>query len=127
MCIKKARRAFAKSYMKKIIALGAFFAPFVASAQAAPGSNVNALISWFHALIKSLPPIILTLAVVYFFWNVAKYVLASGDEEKRKEGQQGIVYGIIGITVMVSIWGLVTFLTSTAGFGATTITAPQVF
>ena len=113
--------------MKKIIALGFVLTPFMAGAQIAQGaSTVSGLIAFLKDGLSTLTVLILAAAVVYFLWNVFGYVIASGDETARKEKQSGIIYGVIGIAVMVSIWGLVNFLTSSAKLDTTTRTAPSL-
>ena len=52
------------------------------------------------------------LALVYFLWGVIKYIRASGDEDKQ-QAQKMVIYGIIGLFVMVAVWGLVQVLVST--------------
>ena len=52
-------------------------------------------------------------------WGVFLYVTKGGDEEKRKEGQRFIAYGILALFVMVSIWGLVNVLDRTLGLDDT--------
>lgn len=112
--------------MKKILAFCVMFMPFMASA-ATDFSTVDKSVVSLGGLLKSATTLILALAVVYFLWNVFKFVMAAGDEEKRKEGQQGIIYGLIGIAVMVSVWGLVAFLTGSTGIGAGTAgSAPTI-
>jgi hypothetical protein len=39
--------------------------------------------------------------------------LMATDEEKRQRGKDIVIFGIIGIFVMTSIWGLVNILDST--------------
>lgn len=113
--------------MKKVIAFGALFAPFMASAQIAAGaSTVPGLIAFLKDFLSTATVLILAAAVVYFLWNVFGYVMASGDPEKRAEKQSGIIYGVIGIAVMVSIWGLVNFFTSSAKLDTTTQSAPAL-
>lgn len=113
--------------MKKIIALGVLFAPFIASAQIAAGvGTVPKLISFLKDALNTATVLILAAAVVYFLWNVFGFVAAAGDAEKRSEKQSGIIYGVIGIAVMVSIWGLVNFFTSTAQLSNTVIPAPSL-
>lgn len=58
-------------------------------------------------------PILISLALVAFMWGVLKYILPAGDEGKMKEGRQMMIYGIIGIAVMVSVWGLVNLVIET--------------
>ena len=68
-------------------------------------------------------PVLITLGVVYFVWGVVQYVIADGEEAKTK-GRDRIVFGIIGLAIIMSVWGLVTILTdtfiTTPGSGAPT-------
>ena len=57
-----------------------------------------------------LIPIVFALALLYFFWGLATYILSSGDPEKKEEGRNKMVWGIVALFVMASIWGLVNFL-----------------
>ena len=115
--------------MKKVIALGgALFAPFIAFAQVNPSGvqDVNSLITFLKGLLQTATTLILAAAVVYFLWNVFGFIMAAGEPEERAKKQSGIIYGVIGIAVMVSIWGLVNFLTGTAHLNPTTVPAPTL-
>ena len=57
--------------------------------------------------------LLIGLAVVFFLVGVVKFMFSAGDVEKRKEGRTMMIYGIIGLFVMVSVWGLVGILTGT--------------
>jgi hypothetical protein len=58
-----------------------------------------------------LDPIIgllFVLATVIFLWGVIQYVIGSqGNETKLEKGKQVMIWGIIGMTVMASAWGIV--------------------
>ncbi len=58
-------------------------------------------------------PLVLAAALLVFIWGVIKYVIAAGDSNEREEGRKFMLYGIIGLFVMVSIWGLVSVLINT--------------
>ena len=77
-------------------------------------------------ILKPLIPFIIALAVVIFLWGVLKFIMAAGDEKKRGEGRDSIIWGLIGITIMVSIWGLVKILTDTLNLDNTIPTIPQL-
>ena len=64
------------------------------------------------------------VAVIYFLLGVLKYIQSTDSEEKRKEGITMMTYGIIGLFVMVSMWGLVTVLTNSFGLQNTPIDFP---
>lgn len=76
-------------------------------------SSIQGVLSLINGLIKIVVPILIAAAVAWFLWGVLKYIIASGDEEKRKEGKSVMVYGIIALAIMVSVWGLVRIITGT--------------
>ncbi len=57
----------------------------------------------------------IALAVVWIIINVIRYLIAGGEED-RKKGGMAILYGVIGLFVILSIWGLVSILTGTFRF-----------
>jgi len=61
-------------------------------------------------------PLIFTLAFLVFIWGVINYFFLHGSEEaKREEGRQFILWGLIGMAVLFSVWGFVNILLSTLG------------
>lgn len=49
-----------------------------------------------------------------------------GSEEKREAGKQRIYHGIIGIFVMISIWGFVRILDNTFKLNKNALPVPQL-
>jgi len=97
--------------------------PVVASAQ----STLGGILTTIKGLLDAIIPIVITLAVIYLFYGVAKYVMAAGDEEAQKQGRSIMIYGVIGLFVIVSIWGLVGVVQSTFGVsGGGNVTLPTV-
>jgi FtsH-binding integral membrane protein len=62
---------------------------------------------------KTLIPFGFALAMVIFIYGVVGYVAKGDDEEARKKGREFIIWGIIGIFMMVSIFGFVKLLDNT--------------
>ena len=65
-----------------------------------------------------IAPIILLLFVValaIFFWGIADYIRGSGNEEVRKIGRDHMIWGIVGIFIMVSSWAIIGILLSSIG------------
>lgn len=99
-----------QNHMKKVVKIvaGSLWAlPFMAFAQ-----NVNYisnLLSDAKSLLDQLVVLLISLAVVWFIWNVIRYTM-SDDEEKKGKAKGQMIWGIIAIAVIVSIWGLVAIL-----------------
>ena len=100
--------------------------PFIALAQDATVTSFVKIIGFIHAFINTVMPIIISLAVLYFVWNVFLFVGAGDDEEKRKAARGKMIFGIIAIFVMVSVWGLVNILVNTFGLSNVTVSAPDI-
>jgi hypothetical protein len=117
-----------KSILKASTIL-ALLSPFVALAIPPPPQtgnippaqtgNITALIKAIGGWVGKLAVILIGVALVVFFWGIIRYVLAGADEEKRAAGRSLMIYGVIGLFVMVAIWGLVYFLASLLGVETT--------
>ncbi len=112
---------------KKLVVLSGFvmgLAPVVALAQVSTtGStstncDIGASGTLFGILcrvgqfLNSVVPVLIALAVVYFVWGVVQYVV-NDDEEAKQKGRDRIIYGIIGLAVIIGLWGLVNLLRNT--------------
>lgn len=64
----------------------------------------------FVDLITTAIPVVAGLALVVFFWGLAKLILNAGNETGREEGKLIMKWGIVALFVLVSIWGLVAFI-----------------
>jgi hypothetical protein len=60
------------------------------------------------------------LAFLYFFWGMGQFVLKAGDEKARTEGKQKMVWSVVALFVMVSIYGIILFIRTTFGIDAGT-------
>ena len=61
-------------------------------------------------LVNIAIPIVVSLALLAFFWGLAMFIFQSGDTEKRKNGLQIMIWGIIVLFVIVSLWGIINVL-----------------
>jgi hypothetical protein len=49
---------------------------------------------------------LVTLALVLFFWGIAKFIWNGGNEESVKTGKQLMFWGIIILFIMLSFLGI---------------------
>lgn len=96
--------------MKKLIPAAAALLPMVAFAET---ETINSLIIFALDVLAKLVPVIIAIAVILFLWGVVGFITAGDDKEKRDNGRNMMVYGIIGLFVMVAVWGLVNILGDT--------------
>ena len=114
-------------FMKKIIIAGSLYAlPFLALAQGDFSSIQQSLQTIIQIVNTTIIPLFIGIGVLVFIYGVIQYIIKAGDEEARKSARPVIIWGIIGIFVMVSVWGLVNILVSTFGLQQTKPVYPQI-
>ncbi|PIR59496.1 MAG: hypothetical protein COU68_05255 [Candidatus Pacebacteria bacterium CG10_big_fil_rev_8_21_14_0_10_45_6] len=78
--------------------------------------TVDTALSTIFRILNTIIPILMVIATIAFLWGVIKFVLGQDAEDKSK-GRQFMIYGIIGLAAMVSVWGIVRLLVNTFGVG----------
>jgi len=100
--------------MKKIITGAvAFAAPMLVMAQ----TTAFSLLAVVSNILKILPKMLIAAGFVYFIWGVIKYVIADDADDKEK-ARSVVTRGILGLFIILSIWGLIGIIGSTFGIGA---------
>lgn len=66
------------------------------------------------------PIILLAFAVsfLYFVYGIVKFLSSDVADKTRKESQDAILYGIVGMIIMFSVFGLIRF--TLGAFGVST-------
>jgi len=107
--------------MKKVLtAVTLFMFPLVAAAQTP--SNLTTLISFVGDIFNRIIPVLIALAVIYFFWGLIQYIRKPG-----KGGKEIMIAGLAALFIMVSFWGVIRLMQNTLGVtGAVPVTIPQV-
>lgn len=77
-------------------------------------NNANDVITRISSFADVVVYILVALAVVYIVYATVQYFVkgTTGDENRRAAGMQ-ILWGIIGLAIIVSLWGLVNILLNT--------------
>jgi hypothetical protein len=69
-------------------------------------------------IIGMLVPIMISLAVLAFFFYLVRFIWKGAEDPKaHADGMKGMGYSIFAIFVMVSIWGIIAFIGTTIGVG----------
>jgi hypothetical protein len=82
------------------------------------GANSSITFSKLFDNVKAdiLTPLIyllFALAIVYFVWGVMVFIQNADNADKRKEGYDHMIWGIVGIFIMVSAIGIINIITAT--------------
>jgi hypothetical protein len=111
--------------MKKIALISSllFALPAIAFAQAL--QPVKNLIAAVGGILNMLIPVLIALALVFFFWGLIQYIRNSG--EGHADGIKTMTAGLVALFIMVSVWGIINLAQGALGVSGTgTVVIPQV-
>lgn len=98
------------------------FSPILVNAAITSGPLFD-LFTTLRTIFNGVIAVLVGLAFVVFLWGVYKYIY-SASVEAKESARSMIIYGLIGLFVMLTAWGLVKILTTTFGFDAANTAAP---
>jgi hypothetical protein len=76
-------------------------------------SNVYGLVGDISKIVNSAIPILFALALLGFFYGLVKFIF--GKEEDKAAAKKTMIWGVIALFVMASVWGLVSYLGTALG------------
>ena len=62
---------------------------------------------------KILNPIeifLIVLATLFFLWGVVDFIAGAASEERRTKGKQHMIWGILGLAIILGARGIITVL-----------------
>lgn len=78
------------------------------------------ILIWIKCVITGvLIPLIFGLATIFFLWNVTQFIRSSDNTAKKEEARQRMVWGILALFIMLSVWGIITILSNIFGISPT--------
>ncbi len=80
-------------------------------------ADLNGTITNFTNYALNIINFLLVIATLVFIWGIVKYVTAGGDASKISEARTYIIWGLIGLAVMGSVWVLTNWLIGVFNFG----------
>ena len=69
--------------------------------------GVKGLLQAFVKLLNLVIPAIFGLSLIYFLWGGSQFILKAGEQKARDEGKKKMLWGIVALFVMISIYGIV--------------------
>ena len=94
--------------------------PALAAPRIGSSPTFNSLVHFFLAYINILIPIAIAAAVVLYMYNTASGIFKLRSGSVDPDWQKGMIWGIVAIFLMVSLWGILTILANTFGVAVMT-------
>jgi hypothetical protein len=89
-------------------------------------SDLTGVINMFTDIVLAFIPLLGAVAFLVFVYGVARFIKSAGSEKEIKDSKNILIWGVIGLFVMFTIWGIVSFLRSEFGFGSGNPVIPQI-
>jgi TRAP-type C4-dicarboxylate transport system permease small subunit len=58
------------------------------------------------AIINPILALLFAAALLYFIWGGFVFIISAGNDQARSEGRQHMLWGVIGMVIMVSVFAL---------------------
>ncbi len=89
----------------------------IAYAQGTGGGHITSALQFVDKINKAilfpLITLLLGVAILMFLWGIFQMVAQAGNAEMRSQGKKHILYGIIGIVIMLSAFTILRIATNT--------------
>lgn len=66
-------------------------------------------------ILEPLLTLIALAAFVIFIWGVVEFIRGADNDEKRKAGQQHMIWGIVGLVIIFGANGIIRLIQATLG------------
>jgi uncharacterized membrane protein YidH (DUF202 family) len=61
-------------------------------------------------IINPIIGLLIAIGVIVFLWGVIEFIAGADSEEKRKTGKNHILWGVVGLFIAVSAFGIMNLL-----------------
>lgn len=86
-----------------------------AAAPAIPQSVLDFMGNVYSYILNPIIALLFALATLYFIYGIVAYIWNPENTEMREKGRNAIIWGIIGIFIMTSVFGIMNLLINTIG------------
>lgn len=89
--------------------------------------TINAFLDKINQFILN-PLIVLmfVVALLVFFWGLVEFIYKAGSDDGRDTGKRNMLWGIIGMFIMVAVYGIIRLILDTFGLNTPTYIAPML-
>ncbi len=78
--------------------------------------DLTDIIKKFTDIGLRLIPFVGALAFLAFAWGIVRFIKSTGSESDMKKTKAFLVWGVVGMFVLATVWGLISFIRGEFGF-----------
>lgn len=80
------------------------------------GTNIISFINKINqVIINPIIQLLFIVALIYFIWGIFVFVKGSSNEADRETGSRHMFWGIFGMFIMISAYGILNFIIGSVG------------
>ena len=76
-------------------------------------STFKDVVAYAISIIGALIPVLAALALILFLFGVVRFVVMSGNEREKSHSKEAMLWGLVALFVLVSVWGIIGILRRT--------------
>lgn len=103
-----------------------YLLPAVVSAQNYNITTIQGMVVAIGSIINLVFPALVAIGVFMVAWGIFVFIVNAGEPEERKKGSARILWGVIGVFLMLSVWGLINILVNTFSLNNAPVQVPTV-
>lgn len=65
------------------------------------------------AILRPLVILLFSVAIIVFLYGVLEFVSDPSNETRKSQGKQHLLWGVVGIAIMISVYGIMNLLCRT--------------
>lgn len=74
------------------------------------------------AILNPILKLLFLVALLYFMWGVFGYVKNGDSDSDRETGRRHMIWGVFGMFIMISVYGIINIILGTVGIDGSTQT-----
>ncbi|KKR43230.1 MAG: hypothetical protein UU10_C0009G0005 [Parcubacteria group bacterium GW2011_GWF1_40_6] len=74
-----------------------------------------------NMIINPLIGFLFALAIAFFLYGVLEFFMNQENEEKKTTGKSHMIWGVVGITIMLGVWTILSIVLNTLGISKSEI------
>ncbi|MBU3925663.1 hypothetical protein KJ763_00640 [Patescibacteria group bacterium] len=63
-------------------------------------------------IVNPLIGLMIAIAFMIFIWGVVQFIANADNQQKRDEGKKHILWGLVGLLIMISVGGIIQVIAS---------------
>ncbi len=73
------------------------------------------LTALYKHILNPIIALLFAVALVVFFYGVVKFIVNAGNAKESTDGKMHMVWGVVGLFIMISVWGIINVVCNTIG------------